>query len=211
MIKTPDNSPNQPLNLCVYCGSGPGKDPAYMQAANSLGTSIAQNGLGLVYGGGSIGLMGETARAVLAHSGRVIGIIPDFLIQKERMLEQAPGQTHELIVTNSMHERKITMFERAHGFVVLPGGLGTLEELAEIATWAQLERHNKPIIICNVNGYWDPLVKLLDHMREEHFIRTGMEISLDVVNSAQDVVPLFRKRYDERHCAENSTQPLAQM
>jgi uncharacterized protein (TIGR00730 family) len=183
-----------PQNLCVYCGSGPGKNPAYMAAAKTLGQAIAEAGLGLVYGGGSIGLMGETARNVLAAGGKVTGIIPEFLVHKERMLDEA----HELIVTQSMHERKHTMFERSDGFVVLPGGIGTLEELAEIATWAQLDRHNKPIILCNVEGYWDPLVSLLNHMREEQFIRSGMELTINVANSAADVLPLFLKIHSER-------------
>lgn len=177
-------------NLCVYCGSGPGKHPAYMAAARQLGGAIAANGLGLVYGGGSLGLMGETARAVLEAGGHVTGIIPEFLVQKERMLTDV----QELIVTASMHERKLTMFEKSDGFLVLPGGLGTLEELAEISTWAQLDRHRKPIIIINVEGYWDPLLALFAHMREELFIRPGLEFRFDVVKSAAEAVPLFLDR-----------------
>jgi uncharacterized protein (TIGR00730 family) len=175
----------QSCNLCVYCGSGPGKSPAYMAAARTLGKSLAQNGIGLVYGGGSLGLMGETARAVLENGGRVTGIIPEFLTLKERMLTDV----QELIVTASMHERKLSMFEKSDGFIVLPGGLGTLEELSEISTWAQLERHDKPIIICNIEGYWDPLLTLLNHMREEHFIRPGLDFKFRVVDDASLAVP----------------------
>lgn len=116
----------------------------------------------MVYGGGSLGLMGEVARSVLDNGGHVTGISPEFLASRERMLTDV----NELIVTTDMHERKMTMFARASGFVALPGGLGTLEELAEISTWAQLGQH-KPIILCNTGGYWDPLVTLLDHMRAE--------------------------------------------
>ncbi len=173
--------------ICVYCGSGPGRDPRYMEAARGLGKALAEAGIGLVYGGGSLGLMGELARAVLAGGGHVTGIIPEFLVTKERMLTEV----NEMIVTRDMHERKMTMFERASGFAALPGGLGTLEELTEISTWAQLEQHAKPIILCNIGGYWDPLVTLLKHMREENFIREGLEFKLDVVKSADEVVPAF--------------------
>src|SRR4029453_18341627 len=127
-------------HLCVYCGSGPGRNPAYMAAAKALGAAMADEGIGLVYGGGSLGLMGEVARSVIAGGGHVVGIIPEFLVNKERMLTEV----NELIVTASMHERKMTMFERADGFAALPGGLGTLEELVEISTWAQLDRAATP-------------------------------------------------------------------
>jgi uncharacterized protein (TIGR00730 family) len=176
--------------LCVYCGSGPGKNPAYMAAANTLGHALAKAGIGLVYGGGGAGLMGEVARGTLAGGGHVTGIIPEFLVNREKMLEGV----NELIVTNTMHERKIAMFERATGFVALPGGLGTLEELAEISTWSQLGQHAKPMIICNIDGYWDPLLVLLDHMRSESFIREGMEVKMDVAKTASDVVPQYQFR-----------------
>jgi uncharacterized protein (TIGR00730 family) len=161
-----------------------------MEAARCLGKALAEAGMGLVYGGGSLGLMGELARAVLAGGGHVTGIIPEFLVTKERMLTEV----NELIVTQDMHERKMTMFERASGFAALPGGLGTLEEITEISTWAQLEQHAKPIILCNIGGYWDPLVTLLNHMREEKFIREGLEFKLDVVKSAEEVIPAFDYR-----------------
>ena len=176
--------------LCVYCGSGPGKNPAYMAAANALGSAIAQADIGLVYGGGGMGLMGEVARGVLAAGGHVTGIIPEFLVSRERMLDGV----NELIVTTNMHERKTAMFERATGFVALPGGIGTLEELAEILTWAQLGQHAKPIVICDIDGYWQPLLTLLEHMRSESFIRAGMEVLVDVAKTAEDVVPLYQSR-----------------
>ena len=177
-------------HLCVYCGSGPGRNPAYMAAARALGTHMANLGIGLVYGGGSLGLMGEVARSVIAAGGHVVGIIPEFLVNKERMLTEV----NELIVTASMHERKMTMFERSDGFVALPGGLGTLEELVEISTWAQLDRHAKPIILCDIDGYWAPLITLIDHMRQEKFIREGLELKLDVVKTPQEVVSVFEER-----------------
>ncbi len=177
-------------NLCVYCGSGPGRNPAYVEAARELGQALAEDGIGLVYGGGSLGLMGEVARATLEAGGHVTGIIPEFLVTRERML----ADVNELIVTANMHERKMTMFERSDGFVALPGGIGTLEELVEITTWAQLDRHNKPIILCNINAYWNPLVTLFNHMRDENFIRPELEFKMDVVKSAADVVPAFWHR-----------------
>ena len=176
--------------LCVYCGSGNGRNPAYVAAARALGKSLADAGIGLVYGGGSLGLMGEVARAVIENSGHVTSIIPEFLASRERMLTEV----NELVVTADMHERKMTMFARSTGFVALPGGLGTLEELSEISTWAQLGQHKKPIILCNIEGYWDPLVTLLDHMRAEKFIREGLEFGMDVVKTAADVVPAFEYR-----------------
>jgi uncharacterized protein (TIGR00730 family) len=181
---------NPKYNLCVYCGSGPGRNPAYAVAARELGQALAEDGIGLVYGGGSLGLMGEVARATLAADGHVTGIIPEFLVTRERML----AEVNELIVTANMHERKMTMFERSDGFVALPGGLGTLEELVEISTWAQLDRHAKPIIICDIDDYWAPLITLIDHMRQEKFIREGLELKFDVVKSAAQVVSAFEDR-----------------
>jgi hypothetical protein len=162
-------------------------------AAQALGSALARAEIGLVYGGGSNGLMGEAARAVLNGGGRVTGIIPEFLVQKERVMTEV----NELIVTSNMHERKMTMFERSDGFAALPGGIGTLEELVEIITWAQLERHFKPIIVINIEGYWDPLIELIDHMRAEKFIREGLEFKLDVVVSVDDVIPTFEQRLKE--------------
>ncbi|MDE2384380.1 MAG: TIGR00730 family Rossman fold protein [Alphaproteobacteria bacterium] len=176
--------------LCVYCGSSPGKSPAYLAAAGALGEAMAAAGIGLVYGGGSIGLMGEVARAVLKSGGHVTGIIPQFLVAKERMLDGVS----ELIVTRSMHERKHLMFEHSTGFVALPGGIGTLEELAEITTWAQLNQHAKPIIVCDVAGYWGHLLGLLQHMRAEGFIRAEADVFLDIAKSVGEVIPLYEQR-----------------
>lgn len=176
--------------LCVYCGSASGGNPAYVSAARQLGAAMAKSGVGLVYGGGSLGLMGETARAVIAAGGHVTGIIPEFLVSKERMQDGV----QELIVTNTMHERKMAMFERSTGFVALPGGIGTLEELAEILTWSQLKQHARPIVLCNAGGFWDGLLDLLEHMRSEGFIRSGFEVRLDVAQRADDVLPAYHAR-----------------
>jgi uncharacterized protein (TIGR00730 family) len=154
-------------SLCVYCGSNDGADPAYAAAARALGRAMADKGIGLVYGGGSIGLMGILARTVLASGGRVTGIIPQFLKDREVMLKEAS----ELVVTTDMHERKRIMAERADAFVALPGGLGTLEEVVEIATWAQLERHAKPVLMVNIGGFWDSLIALFRRMTDDGFLR----------------------------------------
>ncbi len=176
--------------LCVYCGSSSGRNLEYVRAARELGAAMADAGIGLVYGGGSLGLMGETARAVIGAGGHVTGIIPEFLVSKERMQDGV----HELIVTRTMHERKMAMFERSTGFAALPGGIGTLEELAEILTWSQLKQHARPIVLCNVAGFWDGLLGLLKHMTAEGFIRTGFEVNLDVAEAAADVVPAYEAR-----------------
>ncbi|MFI5410462.1 TIGR00730 family Rossman fold protein [Kaistia sp. UC242_56] len=172
-------------SICVYCGSSAGDDPIYAESAERLGSAMGEAGLGLVYGGGAIGLMGITARSVMAAGGHVIGIIPQFLREREVMLETA----HELVVTEDMHERKRIMFERADAFVALPGGIGTLEELVEMMTWAQLGQHKKPVLIANINGFWDPLIALLRHMADAGFIRNGFEVSYLVANTAEDIVP----------------------
>jgi uncharacterized protein (TIGR00730 family) len=171
--------------ICVYCGSGPGTHPAFVEAARRFGAILAENGVRLVYGGGSVGLMGTLADSVLDHGGSVTGIIPEFLIGRER----PPGRVQELIVTRDLHERKQLMFERADAFVALPGGIGTLEELVEQLTWAQLGRHKKPILIANIESFWDPLCALLDHMEKLQFIRAGLSINLLVAERIEDILP----------------------
>jgi uncharacterized protein (TIGR00730 family) len=174
--------------ICVYCGSGPGKNPAFVQAAQSFGKILAQNGIGLIYGGGSIGLMGELAKSVLANGGRVTGVIPEFLVERERMLKEA----QDLVVTKDMHERKRIMFERSDAFVALPGGVGTLEELVEQLTWSQLGRHKKPILAANIEHFWDPLCALLDHMEALEFIRPGLTVKLLVADTVAEILPRLR-------------------
>jgi uncharacterized protein (TIGR00730 family) len=159
-----------------------------MAAARELGRILADNHIRLVYGGGSLGLMGALAKSVLDHSGEVTGIIPEFLMNRERTLTRA----QEIIVTRDMHERKQIMFERADGFVALPGGIGTLEETIEQMTWAQLGRHKKPIVLANIESFWDPLCALLDHMKELAFIRPGLPVEPIVVGRVEDVLPRMR-------------------
>src|SRR6476619_4736546 len=172
-------------SICVYCASGPGKNPAYMQAATRFGRILATNGIRLVSGGGAVGLMGALADSVLDHGGQVTGVIPDFLVNREHMLVRV----QERIVTRDMHERKRTMFERADAFVALPGGIGTLEELVEQLTWAQLGRHKKPILILNIDRFGDPLCALLDHMRRLEFIRSELSVALLVAERPEEVLP----------------------
>jgi uncharacterized protein (TIGR00730 family) len=181
-------------NVCVYCGSGAGNDPLYLETAQALGEALALEGLGLVYGGGNVGLMGAVARSVLDHGGHVTGIIPDFLLAAERILDDV----QDTVIVPDMHTRKRLMFERADAFVALPGGIGTLEELVEQMTWAQLGRHDKPILMLSVKGFWRPLLALLAHMREEGFIRQGLELNYLVAERVEDVAPMLRKALDRR-------------
>ena len=160
--------------VCVYCGSSPGTDPAYVKAAREFGRILAEAKVGLIYGGGAVGIMGALANSVLDHGGEVTGIIPEFLMSRERALRG----THELIVTRDMHERKRKMFDMADAFVALPGGVGTLEEVVEQITWMQLGRHKKPILLANINGFWQPLCALLDHMKTLEFIRGDLDFDL---------------------------------
>src|SRR6266513_5494195 len=168
-------------SICVYCASGPGNDPAFMEAATKFGRILAENGVRLVYGGGSVGLMGALAESVLDHGGKITGVIPDFLVNREHMLVRV----QERIITPDMHERKRIMFERADAFVALPGGVGTLEELVEQLTWAQLGRHKKPILIANIERFWDPLCALLDHMKRLAFIREDLDVRLLVAQRVE--------------------------
>jgi uncharacterized protein (TIGR00730 family) len=176
-------------SVCVYCGSGPGKNPAYADAARQLGRILAKARIALVYGGGSLGLMGETARSVLDHGGHVTGIIPGFLSEREHMLIEA----QELIVVDDMHQRKQLMFVKSDAFVALPGGLGTLEEFVEQLTWSQLGRHAKPIVLANIEGFWNPLLTLFDKMSGEGFIRPGLELNVTVVDRVEKIVPAIEK------------------
>ena len=175
-------------SVCVYCGSSPGRSPAYSASARALGTSIGKAGLELVYGGGTKGVMGAVSNAVLAAGGKVTGIIPRFLIDMEAT-ERELKRLDELIVTADMHERKHKMFERSDAFVALPGGIGTLEELVEIMTWSQLGQHEKPVVIANVNGFWDPLARLFDHMSEEGFLHSAEKVKPIVIDDVEEIVP----------------------
>jgi uncharacterized protein (TIGR00730 family) len=173
-------------NVCVYCGSAKGGNPAYLRAARVLGTVLGREKIRLVYGGGGIGMMGEIARAVEGAGGKVLGIIPDFLVAREH----ADQGAREILTVRDMHERKRTMFERADAFVALPGGIGTLEEVVEQLAWLQLGRHKKPVLLANVLGFWDPLIALLKHFGTEGYLYNGPNFL--VAERIEDVVPKLR-------------------
>ncbi|MDJ1500084.1 TIGR00730 family Rossman fold protein [Xanthocytophaga agilis] len=154
-------------SICVFCASGIGKDPQYAQAAQQLGKLLAAENIRLIYGGSQRGLMGEVANAVLANGGKATGVLPDFLATKEI----AHTNLTELIRVNTMHDRKSRMADLAEGFIAMPGGFGTMDELCEILTWAQLGLHRKPIAIWNINGYYDALITLFDRMAEEELLK----------------------------------------
>lgn len=181
-------------SVCVYCGSGFGGDPAFRQAAVTLGRSLGQAGLGLVYGGGDVGLMGTVARAALQAGGHVTGIIPDFLKSREHMLDGI----QETIVVPDMHTRKKLMFDRSDAFVALPGGIGTLEELVEQLTWAQLGQHRKPILLVSINGFWEPLLTLFEHMRGHGFIRDGLDLNFLVTDDPGKAVAMLGEAAEPR-------------
>ncbi len=192
-------------NICVYCGSSDGADARFVEAAEELGRTLAAERIGLVYGGGGEGLMGRLARSTLAAGGYVTGIIPSFLIRKEHPLTAV----QEMLVVDSMHDRKQAMFDRADAFIALPGGVGTLEELVEQVTWAQLNRHVKPILIADIGGFWRPLLALLAHMRIEGFIREGFEARYLVAEKIEDVVPMLRATAERRGAEPQPQDPVS--
>lgn len=171
-------------SLGVFCGSNTGTRAIYREGAVTLGHALAANGTELVYGGGRVGMMGAVADAVLEGGGQVTGVIPEFLKDKEL----AHPAASEMIVVPDMHTRKRIMFERSAAFCVLPGGVGTLDETFEIVTWRQLHRHNKPIVLLNIDGYWSHLVGLLDRIIEEGFAHKGHDALVTVVARPEDVV-----------------------
>ena len=172
----------QPL-IALYCGSRSGNKPIYQEKAIALAQGLAKQGFGLVYGGASIGLMGQVADAMISHGGEAVGVIPEFMLD----YEIAHHQLTELHVVQTMHERKALMAERASAFVALPGGLGTFEEILEVATWGQLNQHQKPMMINNVNGFYDALITQLDHAVEEGFLPPQHRAKLIVCNHAEQI------------------------
>ncbi|MBW8880700.1 MAG: TIGR00730 family Rossman fold protein [Asticcacaulis sp.] len=171
-------------SICVYCGSSFGADPAYRQAALDLGQILAGAGLRLVYGGGGVGLMGETARAVHNAGGKVLGIMPQFLQTREILYDDV-----ETRIVANMHERKMMMFEESDAFVVLPGGVGTLEEVIELMSWRRLDLHKKPIIMLNINGFWNPFFQLIEHTLEAQFTPASFRDTYASVDSVEAVLP----------------------
>lgn len=177
----------QPL-IALYCGSRSGSNPVYQEKAIALAKGIADQGFGLVYGGASIGLMGQVADAVVQNGGEAVGVIPEFMLD----YEIAHNSLTELYIVRTMHERKAMMAERASAFVALPGGLGTLEEILEIATWGQLNQHQKPMMLYNVNGFYNALIAQLDHAVQEGFLPPQHRAKLIVCNSSQQIFSALR-------------------
>ena len=175
-------------SVCVFCGSSDAADPAYLRAAASLGRGLAAANLQLIYGGGGVGLMGACAMAAHEAGGRVLGIIPDFLIGREKALE-----TVEHVVVANMHERKMLMFERSDAFVVLPGGIGTLEEVVELLSWRRLDLHAKPVVFYNPNGFWRPLFDLFQHTVDARLTPPEFMNAWLAVERIEDVVPALLK------------------
>ena len=174
-------------SLCVYCGSAPGRDPDFAAATERFGQLMAEAGVRLVYGGGSVGLMGILAKSVLDHGGVVTGIIPQFLADREIMMREVS----DLVITTDMHQRKRAMYEAADAFVALPGGIGTLEETVEMMTWAQLGQHAKPIVLANIKGFWEPLIALFQHMRQEGYVHEPQRprVLYAAVDSVEAILP----------------------
>ena len=191
--------------ICVYCGSGPGTNPAFVAAARQFGKILVLNGIELVWGAGKYGIMGEIARSVLQNGGSATGVIPEFLIRKEGTLE---GTTH-LIVTKDMHERKQKFWELSDAFVALPGGVGTLEETVEQMTWIQIGRSKKPMLLANIEGFWDPLICLLEHMRRLEFIRPGLEFNQLVANQVDEILPILNGTLVSKRPGMNGNGHLA--
>jgi len=181
-------------SVCVFCGSSDAARPAYLEAATALGQALAAAKLKLVYGGGGVGLMGACARAAHGAGGEVLGVIPDFLIGKERALE-----TVEHVVVANMHERKMLMYQRSDAFVILPGGIGTLEEVVELLSWRRLELHDKPVVFWNPDGFWAPLFALFQHTVDEQLTPPAFMDAWVSVERIEDVVPALK--------AEPAAQP----
>lgn len=185
-IPAPVSSPIQ--HVCVYCGSAIGNDPSIAAAAIDLGNRLGDAGIGLVYGAASIGIMGTVADAILGKGGRAIGIIPSHILDRE---VGHPGLT-ELHIVESMHERKKMMVDRSDAFVIFPGGLGTLDETFEILTWKQLGLHNKPVIIANIGGFWDPLISLIDYQIAKGYVKPKDRLTFTVANTVDEVMTLLQ-------------------
>ncbi|WHP04379.1 MULTISPECIES: TIGR00730 family Rossman fold protein [Acinetobacter] len=200
IVKMTDNNETSPIKttqslIALYCGSRAGNKPIYRDTAIELAQHIAMQGFGIVYGGASIGLMGQVADTVLEHGGEVVGVIPEFMLD----YEIAHSQLTELHIVKSMHERKALMAERASAFIALPGGLGTFEEILEIATWGQLNQHQKPMIIYNVNRFYDALIAQLDHAVDEGFLPPQHRAKLIICESPEQISNVIKNLNSPEH------------
>lgn len=183
------------ISLCVFCGARPGQDPEFQSGALALGKLLAEKNVTLVYGGGIVGLMGSVADGVLNAGGRVIGVIPDFLVKRE----MAHPNLTELHIVHSMHERKAKMAALSNGFIALPGGFGTLEELFEIITWAQLDLHQKPVGLLNINQFYTPLLDFVDHMTNQGFVSPRHRDLILTDNDPKALLIKIAKQFDIFH------------
>jgi uncharacterized protein (TIGR00730 family) len=174
--------------ICVYCSTF-NKDNKFNQEIEAIAKLISKNEIAVVYGGGSTGIMGKFARTFLDNGGKVTAIIPEFLYNKVVLY----NDLSKVIITKTMHERKKKMFEISDAFIALPGGIGTLDELVEIMTWSQLKIHNKVIIIANFDGFWDPFIKLLEHLESQTFIRDLREINYKIANTPEEIIKLIKQ------------------
>ena len=200
IVKMTENNETSPIKttqslIALYCGSRAGNKPIYRDTAIELAQHIATQGFGIVYGGASIGLMGQVADTVLEHGGEVVGVIPEFMLD----YEIAHGQLTELHIVKSMHERKALMAERASAFIALPGGLGTFEEILEIATWGQLNQHQKPMIIYNVNRFYDALIAQLDHAVDEGFLPPQHRAKLIICENPEQISSVIKNLNSPEH------------
>ena len=200
IVKMTDNNATSPIKttqslIALYCGSRTGNKPIYRDTAIELAQHIATQGFGIVYGGASIGLMGQVADTVLEHGGEVVGVIPEFMLD----YEIAHSQLTELHIVKSMHERKALMAERASAFIALPGGLGTFEEILEIATWGQLNQHQKPMIIYNVNRFYDALIAQLDHAVDEGFLPPQHRAKLIICENPEQISNVIKNLNSPEH------------
>ena len=200
IVKMTENNETSPIKttqslIALYCGSRAGNKPIYRDTAIELAQYIATQGFGIVYGGASIGLMGQVADTVLEHGGEVVGVIPEFMLD----YEIAHSQLTELHIVKSMHERKALMAERASAFIALPGGLGTFEEILEIATWGQLNQHQKPMIIYNVNRFYDALIAQLDHAVEEGFLPPQHRAKLIICENPEQISSVIKNLNSPQH------------
>ena len=200
IVKMTENNETSPIKttqslIALYCGSRTGNKPIYRDTAIELAQHIATQGFGIVYGGASIGLMGQVADTVLEHGGEVVGVIPEFMLD----YEIAHSQLTELHIVKSMHERKALMAERASAFIALPGGLGTFEEILEIATWGQLNQHQKPMIIYNVNRFYDALIAQLYHAVEEGFLPPQHRAKLIICENPEQISSVIKNLNSPQH------------
>ena len=188
MNKMTRETPVSRQAICVFCGSSHGADPIFTQAAQQFGTALAREGFDLVFGAGGVGLMGEVALSVSRGGGKVLGIIPGFL----RHLEPPLEVSSQIVITESMNERKARMFAASDGFAILPGGIGTLDEFAEVLTGAQLRQHAKPIVIVNIKDYFAPLRALLDHFVSQGFAGAGINSLYKMTPTVEDAIKIFK-------------------